>query len=97
MYRSAHSSSKLSKDGSLCTPYAPRPFRARPHVSTDYPEAQHRSMAWRKEYYSLSDPHLAHYFRAKVLSSLDRPRSRAMSSLSFRTESSESIIVIGHS
>ena len=91
-YRWANSSSKVSKkDGSLSTPFAPRPFKARASVSTDYPEAQHRSMAWRKEYYSLSDPHLTHYFRAKLLSALDRPPSRATSSLSFRSQDSEYI------
>lgn len=87
MFKSSHSSSKVSKDGSLSTPYASRPFKARPAVSTDYPEALHRSMAWRQDYFSLSDPHLAHYFKAKLLMGVDRPISRAFSSLSFRTQS----------
>ena len=89
MYKSAHSSSRVSKDGKLSTPYAPRPFRARPLVSTDYPQAMARQMATRSEYYSLSDPHLTHYFRAKVASGLSRPSSRAASSLSYRSEDSE--------
>lgn len=89
MFKSAHSSSKVSKNGALSTPYASRPFRARPGLSTDYPEAQHRNMAWRKAYYSLSDPHLTHYFKDKLLSDLERPQSRAFSSLSFRTQDSE--------
>lgn len=89
MYKTAHSSSKVSRDGDLSTPFAPRPFRARPAVGTDYPAALRRNMTPRQEYYSLSDPHLAHYFRAKLPSSSDRRRSRAVSSLSFRTEDSE--------
>ncbi len=90
MYKSAHSSSRVSRDGSLSTPFAPRPFKARPLVKTDYPAALAREMATRRQYYSLSDPHLTHYFRAKLASGLSWPASsRASSSLSYRSHSSE--------
>lgn len=89
MYKTAHSSSRVSKDGSLSTPFAPRPFKARPRVGTDYPAALAREMVTRRDYFSLSDPHLTHYFKAKVASGLSRPQSRAGSSLSYRSHNSE--------
>ena len=86
MFKSAHSSSHVSRDGSLSTPFASRKFCAK--LSTDYPEGQHRSMSSRQDYYSLSDPHLTHYFRRKLLYSLEIPqKSRVASSLSFRSTS----------
>ena len=93
MFKSAHSTSRVSKDGSLSSPYATRPHLAK--LNTDYPEAQHRNMKWRQEYYALSDPHLTHYYRRKILLSLEgSPKPRIVSSLSFRSSSKWNMAIL---
>ena len=79
MYKNAHSSSTLdNKTGVLSTPYASRTNTAR--ISTDYPKSLHRTMVWKKTYFSLSDPHLTRYFQNKLLASFDRESSSRPSS-----------------
>lgn len=79
MYKKAHSSSTLNnKTGVLSTPYASRTNMAR--IGTDYPKSLNRTMAWRKTYFSLSDPHLTRYFQNKLLASFDRESSSRPSS-----------------
>ena len=79
MYKKANSSSTLNnKTGVLSTPYASRTNMAR--IGTDYPKSLNRTMAWRKTYFSLSDPHLTRYFQNKLLASFDGESSSRPSS-----------------
>ena len=71
MNKNKHSSSVVTRTGALTTPFASRGSRAECSM--------HRSMVNRSLYSPLTDPHLKHFFRQKLISGLSRSEKRPSS------------------